>query len=244
MTVVAAEVVELVRDRLARDGAVLSPRVVAEALREDGRPVGDSTVLAVHDLLLRDVVGAGPLESLLRIDGVTDVLVNGPDQVYVDRGTGLERVSMTFPDDQAVRRLAQRLATTAGRRLDDATPHVDVRLPDGTRLHAVLSPLARPGTLLSLRVPRRRVFAMEELVAAGTVPPAGAELLRQVISQRLAFLVTGGTGTGKTTLLNALLSLVPSSQRIVVVEDSRELAARASSCRRARGATAERRRSG
>jgi len=223
MTTVAPEVVERVRDRLARDGSSLSPGVVAEALREQGRPVGDSTVLAVHDLLLRDVVGAGPLESLLRAEGVTDVLVNGPDNVYVDRGSGLEQAPVTFPDDHAVRRLAQRLATTAGRRLDDATPYVDVRLPDGTRFHAVLSPVARPGTLLSLRVPRRRVFTMDALVAADAVTPEGAVLLTRVVRSRLAFLVSGGTGTGKTTLLNALLSIVPPTERIVVVEDASEL---------------------
>ena len=223
MTTVAPEVVERVRDRLARDGSSLSPGVVAEALREQGRPVGDSTVLAVHDLLLRDVVGAGPLESLLRAEGVTDVLVNGPDNVYIDRGSGLEQAPVTFPDDHAVRRLAQRLATTAGRRLDDATPYVDVRLPDGTRFHAVLSPVARPGTLLSLRVPRRRVFTMDALVAAGAVTPEGAVLLTRVVRSRLAFLVSGGTGTGKTTLLNALLSIVPPTERIVVVEDASEL---------------------
>ncbi|HSV37176.1 MAG TPA: TadA family conjugal transfer-associated ATPase [Nocardioidaceae bacterium] len=223
MTTVSPEVVERVRDRLARDGAALSPLVVAEALRDEGRPVGDSTVLAVHELLTRDVVGAGPLEPLLRDHHVTDVLVNGHADVFVDRGRGLERAPVTFADDHAVRRLAQRLATAAGRRLDDATPYVDVRMPDGTRLHAVLTPIARPGTLLSLRVPRRRVFTLAGLVATGAVTDEGAALLHRVVASRLAFLVSGGTGTGKTTLLDALLSLVPADERIVVVEDSSEL---------------------
>jgi len=223
MSTVAPEVVEQVRDRLARDGVALTPRVVAEALRADGRPVGDSTVLAVHDLLVRDAIGAGPLEPLLRVDGVTDVLVNGPHEVFIDRGEGLERTSVAFPDEPAVRRLAQRLATAAGRRLDDATPYVDARLADGTRFHAVLSPIARPGTLLSLRVPRRRVFTLDGLVAAGTVSETGASILARLVESRLAFLVSGGTGTGKTTLLNALLSVVPVHERVVVVEDSSEL---------------------
>ena len=215
--------VEEVRERLARDPGDVTPHRVAEALRASGRPVGDATVLAVHEALRRDVVGAGPLEPLLRSPDVTDVLVNGPDDVYVDRGRGLERAEVAFPSDEAVRRLALRLAASGGRRLDDATPHVDVRLRDGTRFHAVLAPLARPGTLLSLRVPHQRVLSIEDLITAGTLTEHGARLLRRVVQRRLAFLVTGGTGSGKTTLLNTLLSLVPSGQRLVLVEDASEL---------------------
>lgn len=218
-----ADVVEQVRERIARDGSPLTPAVVAAALRGSGRPVGDATVLAVLDVLRRDVVGAGPLEHLLRLEGVTDVLVNGPDAVYVDRGRGLELTSVRFPDDAAVRRLAQRLAAAAGRRLDDASPYVDLRLADGSRFHAVLAPLARPGTAISLRVPRRRAFTMAELEAAGSLPAEGAGLLTRIVERRLAFLVSGGTGSGKTTLLNALLSAVSHSERLVLVEDTTEL---------------------
>ena len=219
----SAALVEDVRERLARTPGPLTPHRVAEALRASGRPVGDATVLAVHEALRRDVLGAGPLEPLLRLPGVTDVLVNGPHEVYVDRGTGLERSEVTFPDDGAVRRLAQRLASAGGRRLDDSVPHVDVRLTDGTRFHAVLAPLARPGTVLSLRVPHHRVLSLDELVAAGTVSDDGARLLRSLVSRRLAFLISGGTGSGKTTLLNSLLSLVPADERLVLVEDASEL---------------------
>jgi pilus assembly protein CpaF len=220
---VPVDVVERVRDQLAREGSPLSPALVARALRDEGRPVGDATVLAVLDLLRQDVLGAGPLEPLLRLEGVTDVLVNGPGQVYLDRGDGLELTGVRFPDDAAVRRLAQRLASSGGRRLDDATPYVDLRLADGTRFHAVLAPISRPGTLLSLRVPRNRVFTLEELVGAGTVGVDGARLMRQLIDSRLAFLVSGGTGSGKTTLLSALLSLVDPHHRMVIVEDASEL---------------------
>jgi pilus assembly protein CpaF len=155
--------------------------------------------------------------------GVTDVLVNGAVGVYLDRGDGLEPSEVSFPGEEAVRRLAQRLAGLGGRRLDDATPYVDVRLADGTRFHAVLAPVARPGTLVSLRVPRARVFTLEELVAGGSLGSAGARLLRAVVARRLAFLVSGGTGTGKTTLLSALLSLVAPDERVVLVEDAGEL---------------------
>lgn len=217
------DVAEHVRARLARESAQLTPEVVAQTLRSRGRPVGDATVLAVLDVLRRDVLGAGPLESLLRLEGVTDVLVNGPDAVYVDRGAGLELTGVRFPDDAAVRRLAQRLAGAAGRRLDDASPYVDLRLADGSRLHAVLAPLARPGTSISLRVPRRRAFSLTELAQAGDWSPAVRRLLAAVVARRLAFLVSGGTGSGKTTLLNAMLGEVTGDERLVLVEDTREL---------------------
>ncbi|MCH1867761.1 TadA family conjugal transfer-associated ATPase [Nocardioides sp. CFH 31398] len=220
---VVAALVEAVRDRLATEPGDLTPHRVAAALRETGRPVGDATVLAVHEVLRRDVVGAGPLEPLLRTPGVTDVLVNGPDQVFLDRGDGLEPTGVRFGSDAAVRRLAQRLAAAAGRRLDDATPHVDVRLPDGTRFHAVLAPVARPGTVLSLRVPRGRSFTLDELVAVGSLSADGARLLTDLVAARAAFLVSGGTGSGKTTLLAALLSTVPAGERMVLVEDASEL---------------------
>jgi pilus assembly protein CpaF len=143
--------------------------------------------------------------------------------VYVDCGQGLELTGVRFPDDEAVRRLAQRLASSAGRRLDDATPYVDLRLRDGTRFHAVLAPLSRPGTVLSLRVPSSRAFDLDELVARGAVCAEGADLLRRIVERRLAFLVSGGTGSGKTTLLAALLSRVDPSHRLVLVEDASEL---------------------
>lgn len=223
MIAVGAEVVEEVRAALAASGGDLTPFRVAEALRGAGRPVGDATVLAVHEALSRDVLGAGPLEPLLRLPGVTDVLVNGAEEVWVDCGEGLVRTSVRFPDEAAVRRLAQRLAALGGRRIDDASPHVDVRLPDGTRFHAVLAPTARPGTVISLRVGQDRGLTLDELVTLGALPPVGAQVLRRVVERRLAFLVTGGTGTGKTTVLSSLLQHVDEGERVVVVEDASEL---------------------
>lgn len=219
----AALEIEQVRELLARDGGAVTPQGVAAALRARGRPVDDATVLRVHDALHRDTVGAGPLEPLLRTPGVTDVLVNGPEQVFLDRGQGLELTEVRFADDEAVRRLAQRLAAAGGRRLDDASPYVDLRLGDGTRFHAVLAPLSRPGTTISLRVPRARAFTLDELVAEGALPEEGARLLGRVVEARAAFLVSGGTGSGKTTLLGALLGLVPTDERLVLVEDASEL---------------------
>ncbi|MCU1591640.1 MAG: type secretion system protein [Frankiales bacterium] len=214
--------VDRVRRRVIASGAAPTPGRVAAALREEGGGLrGD--VADVVAQLSSEIVGTGPLAVLLADPAVTDVLVNAPGEVWVDRGQGLEPTEVRFADDAAVRRLAQRLAAGAGRRLDDAQPWVDARLPDGVRLHAVLPPLAPGGTCLSLRVPRRQVFSLAELVAAGTVPPEGAALLARLVRSRCPFLVTGGTGTGKTTLLSALLSLVDPAERVLLVEDASEL---------------------
>ncbi len=220
---VGRALLEAVRLRLAEAGADPTPARVAAALRAQGRLLGDSAVLRVVEALRSEMVGTGPLEPLLADPRVTDVLVTRPDEIWVDRGSGLERTRVRFPDAAAVRRLAQRLATSAGRRLDDASPWVDARLPDGTRLHAVLPPVAVGSTCLSLRVVRPRAFGLNELAAAGTVPPGGERLLRAMLDARLSFLVSGGTGSGKTTLLSCLLGLVGPRERIVLAEDSAEL---------------------
>ena len=130
------------RARLAEHGGGSSPGEVARALRADGGLTSDAVVLDVFHTLRSESTGAGPLDPLLGLPGVTDILVNGPREVYVDTGAGLTRSDVTFRDDESVRRLAQRLAGTAGRRLDDGCPYVDVRMPDGTRFHAVLAPIA------------------------------------------------------------------------------------------------------
>lgn len=196
---------------------------VAAAMRAEGLVVTDALLYDAVERLQRESSGAGVLEPLLRLPGVTDVLVNGPDQVWIDRGHGLEQVDLAFGSEADVRRLALRLAARVGRRLDDSAPYVDARLPDGTRVHAVLGSVADPGTCISLRVPSRRRFTLADLVDRGALPRAGVVLLEGLITHRLAFLVSGGTGTGKTTVLATLLGLVPGDQRLVVVEDSREL---------------------
>jgi pilus assembly protein CpaF len=221
--VVSASVLERLRQSLASDGADPTATQVAGILRAEGRVLGDGAILEIVDALRRDTVGAGPLDELLHLPGVTDVIVNGPDAVFIDRGSGLERTAVRFDDEEAVRRLAQRLAAGGGRRLDDASPYVDLRLRDGSRFHAVLAPLARPGTAMSLRVPARRAFTLDELVGVGTVSELGAGLLRDLVTSRAAFLVTGGTGSGKTTLLSVLLGLVDPDERLVIVEDASEL---------------------
>lgn len=217
------EQLDALRRLLASLGRAYTPADVAASMRSLGLVVSDEGVRDALARLRRHSVGAGPLEELLRLPGVSDVLVNGPHDVFVDQGAGLVRSDVRFIDDEQVRRLAVRLATATGKRLDDAQPFVDGRLADGTRLHAVLAPVAEPGTCLSLRVPARRSFSLADLVAAGSLSAEGARLLSRVVERRVPFLISGGTGAGKTTLLAAMLALVPDGERIVLVEDAREV---------------------
>ncbi|MFQ1003421.1 TadA family conjugal transfer-associated ATPase [Modestobacter sp. SSW1-42] len=223
----AAPLVERVRARLAASAAAPSAAAVAALVREEsGGLLGDRAVLDAVRAATDELAGAGVLEPLLRLPGVTDVLVNGPDSVWLDRGSGLEPADVRFPDEGAVRRLAVRLAAAAGRRLDDASPWVDAGLPDGTRLHAVLPPVSGSGTCLSLRVLRRAELSVADLAARGALPGAAADLLHRAVRARLAFLVTGGTGTGKTTVLSALLGLADPAERLLLCEDAPELTPR------------------
>lgn len=212
------------RTRLgATPGRVPDAGLVTAVARGHGVWVAPAEAGALAAAARAETTGAGPLQTYLDEPGVTDVLVNGTRSVWVDRGRGLERVEVDLGDDARVRALAVRLAAAGGRRLDDASPAVDARLPDGTRLHAVLPPLAEPGPLLSLRTVRQRAFPLAELVACGTVAAALEPVLRRLVARRANLLVTGGTGSGKTTLLATLLSLVPTDQRMVCIEEAGEL---------------------
>ncbi|MET8120522.1 TadA family conjugal transfer-associated ATPase [Micromonospora sp. NPDC005189] len=213
-----------VRQRIAAATTPVTPAAIVAAVRAEptAAVLGDTAVLRIADRVHDDLVGAGPLAPLLADPDVTDVLVNGT-RVWVDRGSGLHQVAVPVGSVEDVRRLAQRLIASAGRRLDDGSPYADARLPDGTRLHAVLPPVATEGPYLSLRTFRHRPFTLDELVRQGTVPRPVAPLLAAVVAARLAYLVTGGTGSGKTTLLNTLLGMVPATERIVLVEDAAEL---------------------
>ena len=235
---------EAVRACLGRRGQQPGPVEVGAALRSLGLLVSDSVVRQTVAALRRDSVGAGVLDPLLQLPGVTDVLVNAPDRVYIDRGHGLEPAGVRFSSEEEVRRLAVRLAASVGRRLDDGSPFVDARLANGVRVHAVLPCVAESGTCLSLRVPNRHRMSLADWVAAGSLSPRGMDLLAALVAARRAFLVSGGTGSGKTTLLGALLGLVPPAERIVIVEDSRELQPHHPHCVRLEGRPANAEHSG
>lgn len=223
------DLVQRVRNRLASGGNEITSAVVAGALREEaGGIVGDKDVLAALRLLEHELVGAGPLEPLLRDPRTTDVLLTGSREVWVDGPNGLRRTDISLPDEDSVRRLAQRLALACGRRLDDAQPYVDGWLAGAgpiasIRLHAVLPPIAADGTCLSLRILRPAAHDLSTLEAFGTFDAQARDTLMSIVDARLAFLISGGTGSGKTTLLAAMLGQVAQHERIVCVEDAGEL---------------------
>lgn len=214
---------ERVRTRLVAQSLEATVTSVAAALRSEGVVLGDEALRDAVRALNDHMHGAGPVQVLLNDSNVTDVLVNGAQEVWCDRGNGLERTELRFSSEQEVRRLAQRLAASVGRRIDEAAPFVDARLPDGSRLHCIIPPISVGGTTISLRTSRSRPFTLAELIDAGTLTPGAADLLLEIIDARLAFLVSGSTGSGKTTLLNALLGLVSPAHRIITIEDSTEL---------------------
>lgn len=221
------EMEDAVAARLAAGEAEPGPVELAALVRERAGAISDGDVLAVLRALREDTVGAGPLEALLAEPGVTDVLVNGHSEVWVDRGAGLERADSPFSGEEAVRRLGARLAAAAGGRLDEAMPFANARLRrvDGSivRLHAVLSPPAERGTCLSFRVLRQAQASLDELAAGGFLDEVALRALRGLVAARRSFLVVGGTGAGKTTLLSALLAEADARERIVCIEDTAEL---------------------
>ena len=167
--------------------------------------------------------GAGPLQEFLDTPGVTDVLVNAPGYAWIDTGTGLEQRPVALPTAGSVRELAVFLAASGGRRLDDASPMVDARLPGGVRLHAVLPPVADGCTVISLRVVRGGSHSLEDMETMGTVAPAIGVALRSLVKARASVVISGATGSGKTTLVSALLSCVSPQARMVIIEEAGEL---------------------
>jgi pilus assembly protein CpaF len=170
-----------------------------------------------------DVLGHGPLQRLLDDPEVTEIMVNGPNMVYVEQGGKLTRSSAKFASEEDLRRVIERIVSRVGRRIDESSPMVDARLQDGSRVNAVIAPLAFSGSSLTIRKFAKEAFAVSDLIGFGTLTPEMAELFEACVAARLNIIVSGGTGSGKTTLLNVLSSFIPSGERIVTIEDAVEL---------------------
>jgi pilus assembly protein CpaF len=173
--------------------------------------------------ILDELLGLGPLEPLLQDPSITDILVNGHDTVFVERGGVLERVETRFKDERHLLRIIQKIVSAVGRRVDESSPFVDARLPDGSRVNAIVPPLAVDGSLLSIRKFAKIPISMAKLAEYGSVPPEIAEVLGGIVRARRNVLISGGTGSGKTTLLNAMSSFIDERERVVTIEDSAEL---------------------
>jgi len=205
------------------DLRVAAERVAWELLHGDRVALGPADARRLVAGIVDDTVGLGPLDSLLRDRGVTEVIANGPDRVYAERSGRLVREPVAFRDEEHLRQVIDRVVSSVGRRVDESSPMVDARLPDGSRVNAVLPPIALDGPLLTIRKFARAPFRVDDLVAAGSLAPAQADLLERCVRGRLNIVVSGGTGTGKTTLLNALAGFIDPAERIVTVEDAAEL---------------------
>lgn len=220
---VDAQLLEEVRRSVLSQAGPVTDLQVAAAVRESGRLLGTAGSLVAMERISAELNGLGLLQGLAMDPAVTDIFVNGPDSVWQDRGAGPERVDVGFPGEAELRALAVRLVASGGRRLDESSPCVDVRIAGGYRVHAVLPPISASGTLLSIRIKRRTALTLAHLVASGGVEPAMEQVLRAVMDQRLNFLISGATGAGKTTLLSTLLGLCQAHERLVLIEDAAEL---------------------
>jgi pilus assembly protein CpaF len=196
---------------------------IGEILDEEGRLLTDVDRARLIEEIKNELLGLGPLEPLLWDDEITDILVNGPSQVYVERGGKLYLTDVSFQDDQHLMLIIDRIVSQVGRRVDEASPMVDARLPDGSRINAIIPPLALDGPSLSIRRFGKRRYSVDDLVAKDSITPDMVEFIRAIIRARLNVLVCGGTGSGKTTMLNCISAFIPVDERVVTIEDSAEL---------------------
>jgi pilus assembly protein CpaF len=191
---------------------------------EEGRfAVNRDERMRLADEMVHDVTGFGPIEPYLRDESITEVMVNGPEHIYIERAGKIQRVDSVFLNDEHVLRIIDRIITPMGRRIDETSPRVDARLPDGSRVNAIIEPLSLVGPVITVRKFSARPYTVEDLIRFGTATPEMFDFLRACIDARLNLFVSGGTGSGKTTTLNVLSSFIPNGERIITIEDAAEL---------------------
>ncbi len=198
-------------------------QIIMSLLAEENIPLSETERVALEQEILNETFGLGPIEPLLHDPDVSDILVNSHSQVFVERFGRLESTDITFDDDDHLKKIIDRIVAKVGRRIDESSPMVDARLPDGSRVNAIIPPLALDGPVLSIRRFGVRTLNLQDLLEIGSLSAGMAELLTATIRSRLNILIVGGTGSGKTTLLNALSAYIPGEERIVTIEDVAEL---------------------
>jgi pilus assembly protein CpaF len=177
----------------------------------------------MFEQIAAEILGLGPLQSLLDDDTITEIMVNGPKNVYVERGGRIYRAPVTFENNEHVMRIIERIVAPLGRRIDESQPYVDARLMDGSRVNAVIPPISLVGPVLTIRKFARKPITVEQLIQFGSITPEAIEFLKACVIARLNIVVSGGTGSGKTTLLNILSGFIPSDERIITIENAAEL---------------------
>lgn len=213
-----------VLDRFSRDDLAKElTGLIAEILGEHGKALNRTEHADLVQEVVDELVGLGPLEPLLKDEGISDILVNGYDTVFIERNGLLERVATRFQDEKHLLRIIQKIVSAVGRRVDESSPFVDARLADGSRVNAIIAPLAIDGSLLSIRKFSKKPISMARMVELGSVSPDMASVLEAIVKGQLNIIISGGTGSGKTTLLNAMSSFINDHERIVTIEDSAEL---------------------
>jgi pilus assembly protein CpaF len=198
-------------------------RAVTEQLALDRTPLTREERRQVTREITDDILGYGPLEPFLHDDTVSEVMVNGADSVYVERSGKIEHTGAAFVDDAHLMRIIDKIVSSVGRRIDESSPMVDARLPDGSRVNAIIPPLALRGPTLTIRKFSRDPYTMDDLINFGSISPKAAQFLAACVNGKLNILISGGTGTGKTTTLNAMSAFIPNAERIVTIEDAAEL---------------------
>jgi pilus assembly protein CpaF len=193
------------------------------AYRQSGVNLTDEQTRQLYDMVMDELFGFGPIEPLLRDDSISEVMVNGPRSVYVEQKGKLTLTSVRFANDEHVLKVIDRIIRPLGRRIDRKWPMVDARLPDGSRVNAIIPPCAIDGPSITIRKFAKKKLTVEDLIRFGSMTPEMAEFLRACVVSRLNIIVAGGAGSGKTTLLNVLSNFIPSDERIVTIEDSAEL---------------------
>jgi len=195
----------------------------ATILNEESIVLGRQERQQLYEAIVAEILGYGPLEPLLADDTITEIMVNGPKNVYIEREGNILRTNVTFEDEDHVLRVLDRIVAPLGRRIDESSPTVDARLPDGSRVNAVIRPIALCGPTITIRKFSRRPLTVEDLIRFGSMTPEIAEFLRASVIAKLNIIVSGGTGSGKTTLLNVLSGFIPNDERIVTIENAAEL---------------------
>ncbi|MFC5627880.1 CpaF family protein [Aliibacillus thermotolerans] len=198
-------------------------RFVMQMIDEEKVIIPRSDIEGIIQELIYDSVGFGPLESLLERDDVTEIMVNGPKDIYIERNGRLEKTNVRFKDDDHIRHIIDRIIAPIGRRIDESSPMVDARLPDGSRVNAAIPPVSIDGPIISIRKFNKDPFSLQDLITFGTLTEDMGNFLQALVASKTNILVSGGTGSGKTTLLNVLSSAIPQGERIVTIEDMAEL---------------------